>query len=431
MPNSDKHQAIAAAFGNFPCHSLWRLFIDYNRQDVGPQGFDVKEPGYLKSLCNGFDYMLQTLSQPLSTELLVNFHDIAVGNTFERFSSGIHHEDVRFEYGFRKGNTQFGLTDRGLTANYTRQGIAELLQIIAADETDRYFSIRQDLTKGADKIVPKLPITDNFLDEVMTKLKTDTYDFKLGANRNGVIEKKVSAAIERYHTEVTLANNDDTKIRAIARCIHQLEIIHPFPDGNCRTMMLVMNKLLVQQGLNPAILENPNRIDAYSVDEICEEIKRGQQNFANCALAPLPDQYHDDALIYLEQKPALARLYALQIATSCSHWAQVVPQEQERALMTITSVLSNLALDGDDKGLSWKQLQQVSNIIKAHMEVAIYQKSWYQPATLFYRKSDTYGIHFASTLNQYLVPEALDVSKLNMELHDSLKPQPPSVALVK
>lgn len=71
----------------------------------------------------------------------------------------------------------------------------------------------------------------------------------------------------------------DTRLtlRAIAACCQALEQLHPFPDGNARTIgVLVLNKLLLEQGLPPAALADANRLDAFSVEEVVREIEVGQ-----------------------------------------------------------------------------------------------------------------------------------------------------------
>jgi hypothetical protein len=60
-----------------------------------------------------------------------------------------------------------------------------------------------------------------------------------------------------------------------------LERAHLFDDGNARTIgLLVVNKLLLENGLRPAMMEDPNRFDGFSTDELVAEIKQGQATFA-------------------------------------------------------------------------------------------------------------------------------------------------------
>ena len=60
----------------------------------------------------------------------------------------------------------------------------------------------------------------------------------------------------------------------------ELERAHLFSDGNARTYgFVVINKLLIDAGLSPTILENPNHLDGFSIEEIVQEIREGQGRF--------------------------------------------------------------------------------------------------------------------------------------------------------
>ncbi|MFJ1269205.1 hypothetical protein ACD661_11615 [Legionella lytica] len=72
MPPSN----FIAHFDNYPLKSFWRLFIDGNRQEqVGPRGFEKNEPGYLKSIQNGFGFAMDSLDKPLTVHFLIQLHD--------------------------------------------------------------------------------------------------------------------------------------------------------------------------------------------------------------------------------------------------------------------------------------------------------------------------------------------------------------------
>ena len=83
------------------------------------------------------------------------------------------------------------------------------------------------------------------------------------------------------------AGDAGLKLRAIAACCQDLEQLHPFPDGNARTVgVLVLNKLLLEQGLPPAALEDANRLDAFSLQEVVREIEVGQERFEQLTRNP-------------------------------------------------------------------------------------------------------------------------------------------------
>ncbi|QDI05744.1 hypothetical protein E4A48_02740 [Xanthomonas cerealis pv. cerealis] len=88
--------------------------------------------------------------------------------------------------------------------------------------------------------------------------------------------------IDRNARLIRTAPSEDAKLSAIARCCQGLKGAHLFDDGNARTRgMLVVNKLLLENDLRPALMEDPNRFDGFSIDELIAEIKQCQATFAH------------------------------------------------------------------------------------------------------------------------------------------------------
>jgi hypothetical protein len=99
---------------------------------------------------------------------------------------------------------------------------------------------------------------------------------------------RIQERLDDCRLDCTAAAGDaGLKLRAIAACCQDLEQLHPFPDGNARTVgVLVVNKLLLEQGLRPTALADANRLDAFSVQEVVREIVAGQQRFEQLARNP-------------------------------------------------------------------------------------------------------------------------------------------------
>lgn len=86
-------------------------------------------------------------------------------------------------------------------------------------------------------------------------------------------------AIREFNEQIPTAKYTAQKIDLIDRLTHEIEILHLFLDVNCRTAYLIMNQLLLNNGIMWSILYNPNRMDAYSAKERQHEIKTGIQRF--------------------------------------------------------------------------------------------------------------------------------------------------------
>jgi hypothetical protein len=67
----------------------------------------------------------------------------------------------------------------------------------------------------------------------------------------------INSKLKNCKTEEDFEKLLDEKIDVIADLYQMLEWLHPFPDGQGRTDLVLLAKLLSEQGLNPAILERP------------------------------------------------------------------------------------------------------------------------------------------------------------------------------
>ncbi|MES2505883.1 MAG: hypothetical protein V4599_04215, partial [Verrucomicrobiota bacterium] len=111
---------------------------------------------------------------------------------------------------------------------------------------------------------------------------------KTFARSTAECENRVQGIIGEYNTNIGAATNADEKYAAIAQCCRDLEISHVYADGNARTIgFCLVNKLLAENDLPPVILENPNRFDGFSVNELVQEMKIGAVNFAGHCHGPV------------------------------------------------------------------------------------------------------------------------------------------------
>lgn len=85
----------------------------------------------------------------------------------------------------------------------------------------------------------------------------------------------IKEALMNYNHNIKKFKLPNDIITCILELVHELEILHLFYDVNCRTSYFLLNQLLVLNGIKPAILYNPNRLDAYSINELVEQVKQG------------------------------------------------------------------------------------------------------------------------------------------------------------
>ncbi len=265
---------------DYPASENWRFFIDGYRQHEGKWAFDSgagAEQGYYAAMQGSWDRMLTTLTAPLSVAELKNIHDYCVGKgKGQQAVAGVVDET---EYRTTQGD--FGLVSQesdALLGNVSVEGAAELFQkvldndpnlppliLVSIDDKGFTQDFVVDRTLSAQQ---NAQIYCNLINEKGGKLLV-----------KGNAEEFVETYITEFNQNIKKAKTDDEKLLAIASCISQIERLHPFYDGNCRTMLILTNKLLMQNGLPPCIYENPNRIDMFSNAEIVNEIKKGQALF--------------------------------------------------------------------------------------------------------------------------------------------------------
>jgi len=75
-----------------------------------------------------------------------------------------------------------------------------------------------------------------------------------------------------------LSGNEDDVIKAIVKFTRGCLQSHYFKDANGRTFVpLMLNHLLKQNGLSPAIIMTPNHFSGFSLNELVSEVKSGMQ----------------------------------------------------------------------------------------------------------------------------------------------------------
>lgn len=112
----------------------------------------------------------------------------------------------------------------------------------------------------------------------------ERYSFSCAQKISGAnIRECLVFHVNKYNQEIALAKDDNIKkLRAICRLLGNIERIHPFFDGNCRTSYFLMQILLLKNHLPPSILENPNQLDGLSVLELVVKVIAGMEKFARC-----------------------------------------------------------------------------------------------------------------------------------------------------
>ena len=93
------------------------------------------------------------------------------------------------------------------------------------------------------------------------------------------IASYVEETFKAFDSEIAQAKTPDDKITAIARLFQILEWRHPFPDGQGRTDLTLLRKILTEHGFNPAILEYPYVSTFSTLEGWVKYLKEGMEKW--------------------------------------------------------------------------------------------------------------------------------------------------------
>ncbi len=245
----------------YPRKELWRLFIDgKNQADNNPMIFDNErddhrgEPGYLANTRKAYLYMERTLHQPLTAEMVITIHDIAAKNKYDT------------SLGIKKQTTTVRISNGCITEEGAKEILTNLSDIVSPVPDLE----AKDITAA---VLPKSWIHEG------------KKDIRLVGD---VVLVKLKSFIDEFKSEIKSANNDETKLFAIAKFIQKAELLHPSLDHNMRTMLIICNKLLLENGFTPVIFHNPNCVEGFAVHQICKAMKEGMEK-AKTYMDSVPD----------------------------------------------------------------------------------------------------------------------------------------------
>lgn len=270
----------------FDKSQFWRLFVDgrFQKKYNGWVGYEAGERGSVQALLNGFTFMLDNfdISGGLRATYLRELHKIcmlSVETTNLKSSPG----DIRYLNSgmpfFAKSTTYehlvevFEMRKDDNTAIFNSQKWGKTANELTVDEV--YEAMLKDGKINYRNWYPN--ITKKQQEAIEGKLSLhEFYEAKHAVQM--MMVAKMEDIVDRYNKNIKKASSDEEKLRVIALVPRELELLHPFPDGNSRTFSCVtLTHLLTYNGFSPALLENPNLDNEVSLSQWIEEVKKGMQ----------------------------------------------------------------------------------------------------------------------------------------------------------
>ena len=218
------------AFRDFPKEKFHYLYIDLDRVLLGPLCFDEKEPGYAQGMEEAFAYIRETIGRPFGQEELNALHTRCIQ----------HIPKLAKVIDYRDGPTSYGLKEK-----FTPEAKAELSSI-------------------------PIPFLPEFVQDLISPpsglfvyaYPVQGWMMTHGGLPKGDLQIIVNFFFEDYSKQIRSASSDAEKLRAIVTLCRSLEVLHPFTDGNQRTIAFaLLTKLLIENGFSPAILKDPTMFD--------------------------------------------------------------------------------------------------------------------------------------------------------------------------
>lgn len=252
----------------------WRMCIDPKRllfvehyinhastNPLLPFIFD-SEPSYLHGMLKAWSVSMKHLSHPLDSQLLSILHSACepISGTTD---DGFHEKSVAFMVKMGENMSVAGkaelldfarelrnyLPGYGVVANLATH--PQFIRFLGQSPRDGHEALWRAAEPDQAGVVIRPPISSPALKMVIARL------------------------LQRY--EKNIHDTPDDKLHHIVRLCQQLERLHPFGDGNCRTFgILLINNLLTRNGLPLTMMEDPNFLDAYSLAECVAKVREGQ-----------------------------------------------------------------------------------------------------------------------------------------------------------
>lgn len=205
--------------------------------DQGLHGRDA-EPGFLSSMARAHTLASETLGAPLDRRLVQRLHEAALGHAGPKLGYRDHAFQVSVDPRRLQPGSRRWLTSSGVRLEpYEEEGVARL-RVIFVD------------LRGEEGVYRRL-------------------EQVLAAGRRALAQ----------------ASGTEARLLAIARLHARLELLHPTDDGNTRRNLVVLDKLLVEHGFWPVILDEPNDVVVMEPRAWTLALRRGMARFRAAARA--------------------------------------------------------------------------------------------------------------------------------------------------
>lgn len=301
---------------------FWMQIIDAKYHEHGPMVFDEathegpKEPGFFASLQEGCRYASEHLGEKpsihfykeLHKKLCAHFKGKENATEMDATNTGVFR--IKGTTSAASIKTEFSTESIG---HYNTLNVYEneyILNIVKKEDPEDYERIcneyqasKEWIKAWEEKWQKKADELDNYVSKICQKLnipkfvtilKSDQKFYiaytKLSPEEHERITQlffdKYNQKINELNGELKNARSDDEiqkimneKLKTIASFYQMLDWQHPFIDGQGRTDLVLLSKLLTEEGFNPAILDDPYFSSYSSLEDWTLYLIQGMQRW--------------------------------------------------------------------------------------------------------------------------------------------------------
>lgn len=323
---------------DIPQDDFYRFFIDRKLVDkeLGWIQYENREPGCLAALCKAAEiaWFHEIENTNIDIDLIKSLHKAITSNVKNLNSSDFTPGEFRKNFtGFRLNSSQFPASEAGIydiLQRILQQHLAEYDSKENQEKTKADFQYAHNHAKSAeekndfasvDAAIPgstgsSLTIpetgpyaiiahysTENIHDAINDFFRNHTNEEREKLNLNEkikelahfikktysnllyrasaphIIPTEMDQVIQQYNTRIIEAKSREEKLSIIADSIWEFEHIHPFRDANTRVFVVMLcNRLLLQQGFGLVMFNDPNMFDGFGKEELAKALDIALKN---------------------------------------------------------------------------------------------------------------------------------------------------------
>jgi hypothetical protein len=266
----------------FDSGQLYRFFVDgrFYASEHGWEGYESRQPGCISGMNLAYAHMVDHFDLPngLTLEYVCQLHDLIFRNIDKKLRRN------RYPGAIREFRISFLVRPRATTLEGLRElmGDRDIHEAFKGDidgcktvgELYRAIQSRRNIRYIAQVgyLPPDLELASRAREPEELYLRS-----RAQVQKN--ITEKTQKEINHFNDTIHQLSQDQ-RLVFIVDSVKRLERLHPFVDGNTRVFItILLNHLLMLHGFKPVIFEEPSIFDAFTTEQIMEELLHGQELF--------------------------------------------------------------------------------------------------------------------------------------------------------